>query len=339
MPGRRSSGRINSQASLLSPNAAIRRIRRSEGGAARGAMTASDYLARFSRRPVGELCRNGDALAEALLAFHRRFQPDLLVLFSDVYIEAEALGLKLEFSDVENPTPLQTVAPTNLRPREVISAGRTPELLRAADRLRRELGGDFPILYSLKDPFSLAALTVGTDLFLQMLVTDPGAVDDIIAITTACQKEYIRTAALQGFIPFIGAPMASGSMIGPRWFRRFAASGLEALFNVAVDAGQPRSLHLCGEIAALEAELRSLNLDLISFEDWAPGLFTGGGTTPMGWVPTPLLRSNAPLEPLRAAISDCLAGMPDGGILCSACDLPPDAGEAQIDLLLADDSD
>ena len=55
---------------------------------------------------------------------------------------------------------------------------------------------------------------------------------------------------------------------------------------------------------------------------------------PMGWVPTELFQPEAPFNALESAIQHCLAELPEPGILCTACDLPPDSTIPRIERLM-----
>jgi len=57
------------------------------------------YCARLTQSSVREILTDARKSAEAHLAFHDRFHPDSLVVYNDIYLEAEAVGSELEFPE------------------------------------------------------------------------------------------------------------------------------------------------------------------------------------------------------------------------------------------------
>lgn len=57
------------------------------------------YCSHLTRYSVREILTDARKSAEAHLAFHERFRPDSLIVYNDIYLEAEAVGCELEFPD------------------------------------------------------------------------------------------------------------------------------------------------------------------------------------------------------------------------------------------------
>jgi uroporphyrinogen-III decarboxylase len=295
-------------------------------------MIAADHLAFLLGTPLGEVCRNGKMLADGFLRAQRMYHSDFIIIFADVSVEAEALGVTLEYFADQNPQPVKPLEIHQLEVVDPSSRGRLPELFEAARICRKEMGDQFTLFFSLKDPFSLAALTLGAENFLGKLITDNAFAEEALEICFASQKKLIRAVLAERYIPFIGAPIASGGLIGEENFRRFALPRLKALLDEAESGGSFRCLHLCGEIGMLTDCLADLRLHLLSFEDWHRRMWDRmSETVPMGFVPTDLFLSGD-VGSVRAVTQNCLRVMSKPCVLSTGCDLP---ARAKPDLVIA----
>ena len=157
------------------------------------------------------------------------------------------------------------------------------------------------------------------------LLNAPEVVNRLLDVCCKNQLRLVEAICSRGFIPLVGAPIASGSLIGPRWFREFAQPCLETLYSRIRELGSFCCLHICGEVSPLVEQLPQLNLDLLSFEEWcAPMWKKMPDTIPMGYVPTDLFARGSEAE-VRNATRACLANLPRPCILSTACDLPANA--------------
>ena len=57
------------------------------------------YCSRIAGYTVKEILRDARKSAEAHLAFYNRFQPDSVIVYNDIYLEAEAVGCEMEFPE------------------------------------------------------------------------------------------------------------------------------------------------------------------------------------------------------------------------------------------------
>ena len=285
-------------------------------------MIAADHLARLLGQPLDRVCQNGALLAEGLLNARSYYNSDFIIVFSDIAVEAEALGVLLEFSENRNPHVVSTVDPNDVKVIDMPGAGRIPELFRAARICRHELDKGIPIFSSIKDPFSLAALLMGSEDFLRSLLEAPEVARKLIETCCENQLRLVDAICSEGFIPMIGAPIASGSLIGATWFRNFAQQFLAKLFSRVKANGSFCCMHICGEVGLLEAPLSELNPDILSFEEWIPSMWENlPNTIPMGYVPTDLFVKGTE-ESVQTASLECLTNLPRPFILSTACDIP-----------------
>src|SRR5512143_2586355 len=109
-----------------------------------------------------ELCRRPDLAAEVSIEPVTRFGVDAAIVFSDILVPLQAMGLELEFEDTGGrklPKPLRTAAAVealhDFDPRE-----RTPWILATIDRLAAALPGETPVIGFSGAPLTLAAYAV-----------------------------------------------------------------------------------------------------------------------------------------------------------------------------------
>jgi len=300
----------------------------------KGPMIAADHLANLMGKRVIDVCRDGEILAEGILKSQRLYGSDFVIVFADVSVEAEALGLKLQYYDHANPSSVQHLKPGDIHPVDITTSGRVPEILLAAGRCRKNLGPHFPIFYSMKDPFSLAGLVIGPEIFLEMLISQPDDAIELIQICTLMQKQLLVKAIEESYIPLIGAPLASGSLIGQNYFSKFVKPFLLELYAEVDRMNSARCLHLCGRTDQLTDEILGLKLDLFSFEYFDPEYWARNDhTIAMGFVPTEhFLDRNS--NKLAASIRSCQAVLPEPYVLSSACDLPAKADPELVKVMM-----
>ena len=236
---------------------------------AAGPMLASDHLAHLMNLPLSDICRSGRLLAEGLLKAADLYGTDFTIVFSDVSVETEAMGVEMQFFPDGNPQPVKHLPLSAIKPVKLPGKGRLPELFNAAEIIRREKGEDYTIFFSTKDALSLAAMTLGTEEFLMSLALEPEQAAEALEICCEALESLVREICREGYIPMIGAPIASGDLIGGKYFSRFAAPWLGRLFEIAREEGSFACTHICGSVGNLLEPLSHIQPDVLSMEDYA----------------------------------------------------------------------
>lgn len=298
-------------------------------------MVVADHAARLAGVKVGRAARDPAVLAEVLAAARARYRYDLVLVFADTVVEAEAMGAMVELPEDDNAFFVCASDPARAADPE--RDGRMPVILEAVRRLREELDDSIPVLGSLKGPFSLASFLAGIEDLLGAVITDPDRALRFLDLALDNQVRFAAAICRAGGIPFVGDPVASGSLIGPDIFRRFAAPYLRRLVDSVHALGFPCGLHVCGRTMDLLPDLVATGADILSIEEpdlAAARARVGPGAVLMGSVPTELVRSGNP-DAVRVAAAGCLAAAGPRFILSTACDVSADSPPENVAAVVA----
>jgi uroporphyrinogen decarboxylase len=122
----------------------------------------SEYRALRERYSLLELCRTPDLATEVTLQPIRRIDVDAAILFSDLLLPLEPLGIKFDFVRGEGPAienPIQDESDIDrLRPFEPREA--LAHVLAAIRLIKRELSGRVPLIGFAGAPFTLASYAI-----------------------------------------------------------------------------------------------------------------------------------------------------------------------------------
>jgi uroporphyrinogen decarboxylase len=209
---------------------------------------AGRYLPEYRalRRQVDflTLCKTPDLAVEASLQPLRRFALDASIVFSDILLPLEALGVRMTFAPGPKlAEPLRSraqVAALALRP----AAETVPYVAEAVRLLRRELDGRTPVLGFCGAPFTLAAYLVqgkgkeGFGAVKAMLYREPATIEHLLERLAAAMTDYLRlqiaagAQAVQIFDSWAG-------LLAPDVYERFALRWVRTIVEGVGDLGAP----------------------------------------------------------------------------------------------------
>ncbi len=218
-----------------------------------------------------EVCHDPDLACEVTMQPLRRFDLDAAILFSDIMIPVEAMGVKVDF----RPGP---VIESPIRTAADVQGLRIPDpadeldfVCEAVRRIRTALDGRAPLIGFSGAPFTLACYMVdgsGSKTFGQtrgLMQSAPATFDRLLAKLTETTSAYLRAQveagaqAVQVFDSWVG-------LLGPRQFRERIAPHLERLFDDLRSTGVPLIYFAFGG-ATLLPEVRRLAPDVAGI-DW-----------------------------------------------------------------------
>jgi uroporphyrinogen decarboxylase len=238
-----------------------------------------EYRAIRSRLGFLELCRNADAAAEVTVQPVERLGVDAAILFADILLIAEPLGVGLEFARGEGPVihrPVRAEADVaRLKPVDVDSdVGFVFETVR---RVRRALPAHIPLIGFAGAPFTVASYLVeggpsrdylGTK---RLMHEEPAAWHRLLQILVEATARYLNgqlaagAQAVQIFDSWVG-------VLAPDDYRAFAMPHSRALIR-ALTPGAP-VIHFGTGTAGLLPLMREAGGDVIGL-DWRVDLDAG----------------------------------------------------------------
>ena len=239
----------------------------------------AEYRAIRARSSFLELCKNPEAAAEVTLQPVDKLGVDAAILFADILLIVEPLGVGLTFGAGEGPSitrPVRGEADVaRLGPVDVDSA--LGFVFDTVGRVRKALAGRVPLIGFAGAPFTVASYMVegGASrdyLHVKRLMYDTPAVwaklmDVLVDATARYLNGQIAAGAeaVQVFDSWVGA-------LAPTDYRAFVLPHMKALF-AKLTPGTP-TIHFGTGTAALLPLLRAAGGDVIGL-DWRVELAAG----------------------------------------------------------------
>jgi uroporphyrinogen decarboxylase len=274
----------------------------------------AEYRALRERYSLLEICRTPDLATEVTLQPVRRIEVDAAILFSDLLLPLEPMGIPFDFVRGEGPSieqPLRSEADLErvrrFDPRESLGY-----VLDAVRQIKRELGDKVPLIGFAGAPFTLASYAIEgghSSNFAHtkaLMYGAPKAWHAFCALIADIVGEYLLAQidagvdAVQVFDSWVGALNAAD-------YREFILPHSRAIFERV--NGRVPTIHFGVGTGAILGEIRTAGGDVIG-ADWRIHLDEawariGSDRAIQGNLdPTLLL---APLERLFAATDDVLA--------------------------------
>jgi len=304
-----------------------------------------NHAARISGVKVSEYNRDGRVMAECHIRAYRRYGHDLITIFSDTAITAEAMGSELHYPEDDVPR-LERPAVTDAADlsrlvRATPADGRLPVYLEAIRTAASAVGDEVPVACCFMAPFSVAAMLRGVDMLARDLYRNKPLAHHLLSLSLEVCKDFADAIIDAGGIPIVGDPVATGSILGERQFREFVLPYLQELHAHIARRGVPPLLHICGQtIRILDAMIESgaalLSLDDISMAEARDR--AGDKVALMGNVrPAQTLLRGSPEDVLAEVRSLCSIGREckSGFILGSGCEVPIGTPPENLEAMLA----
>ena len=184
------------------------------------------YCSRLTRYSVREILTDARKSAEAHLAFHDRFMPDSLIVYNDIYLEAEAVGCELEFPEngISHPKCALLGDKTKLARLKVPDPrkdGRIPYFIEVCQRVSAQIRRSTALGLGHSGPWNIAMHLRGAEALLMDTATDPSFIHELMKFTTEVVRAVGDALIEVGFSPSLGEAAASCSLISPRIYQEF----------------------------------------------------------------------------------------------------------------------
>jgi uroporphyrinogen decarboxylase len=242
---------------------------------------AGRYLPQYraTRERAGNflaLCKNPELAAEVTLQPVEILGVDAAILFSDILIPVEAMGVPLAFPEGEGPRLEAVKGPPDLKRLHVPDpAAEVPFVLETIRTLRERLPPGVPLIGFSGAPFTLATYAVegGTSRtfrrVLSWMYEDPASFRDFLDLLADTVTAYLQAQAQAGAQALQIFDTWAG-VLSRRLYREMALPVTQRIVKALAPLGVPVILYVNGCAPFLE-EMAATGVDGISV-DWRVSL-------------------------------------------------------------------
>ncbi|HEU4596810.1 MAG TPA: uroporphyrinogen decarboxylase [Pyrinomonadaceae bacterium] len=231
-----------------------------------------EYREVRERHTFLEMCKKPEVAAEVTVYAAHRLKVDAAIIFADILLITEPLGLELEFAKGEGPVihnPVRDARDVG-RLRELEDAAALDYVYEAIRLTRRELRPDVPLIGFAGAPFTVASYIIeggGSKNYLhtkRLMYTDAGAWHALLSLISRALSAYLNAQvaagaqAVQLFDSWVGA-------LSPDDYREFVLPHTRSVIERITPAVPV--LHFGTGTAALLELMREAGGDVIGL-DW-----------------------------------------------------------------------
>lgn len=298
------------------------------------------YVAKLAGVTMLEFYTDAEKHAKSHVRAYEVFHPDTITLADDVYLEAQALGAKVEFPE-DSTSHLATYV---LEDKAKLGKLSIPEpnkdnrlgyYLEACERAISEIK-DSSVSAGASGPWTLAADLRGLERLIFDTVDDPNFVHELMKLTTELVKLWGTKIREVGVGIGMGEASASCSVISPKIYRTFVKPYHREVAEYFKQRKVYIGLHICGYIDPIMEDIMDTGIGMISID--SPSSLgrlvelAQGRAVIMGNVPTALFAEGTKQQ-MEAAVKDCVDTAAKGSkyILCSGCDIPLNSRKEIVD--------
>ena len=299
------------------------------------------YCSRLTQYSVREILTDARKSAAAHLAFHDRFKPDSLIVYNDIYLEAEAIGCELEFPEngISHPKTLlldNKSVLARLKVPDPKKDGRIPYFIEVCERVSTHVRKAAALGLGHSGPWNIAMHLRGTESLLLDTFSDPAFVHELMKFSTEVVRTMGDALIEAGFSPSLREASASCSLISPQIYHEFIKPYHKELCSYFRSKKRFMSLHICGKIDPIMEDILETGIYLLSLDAGSSlqklTQLANRKLVIMGNVPTTHFSSGTRKE-MEASIRQCIetAAAESGYILASGCEIPFDSTEDRIE--------
>ncbi|PKL58530.1 MAG: hypothetical protein CVV34_01810, partial [Methanomicrobiales archaeon HGW-Methanomicrobiales-5] len=213
----------------------------------------------------------------------------------------------------------------------------------AASIVQQKIGDEYLVSATAWGPFSLAAQMYGVEKMMQDMFKKGDLVNSVIEIAADIVYYFYEPMIKAGSIQAtaIADATASGDLISPRMFKKFAVPWLKSFHDRIEALGCGRFLHICGDTtksldfmpdSGAQCIALDMKVDLaVAKEKIGDRMCIGGNTPPV------FVLNNGTAEDCRKSALECIgkAAANGGYVLLPGCDIPPSVTVENIDAYLS----
>jgi uroporphyrinogen decarboxylase len=232
-----------------------------------------EYRAIREKVSFVELCKNPELSAEVTLLPVTQLGVDAAILFADILLVLEPLGIGFEFSKNDGPVikrPVRTSADIDAVVEDIQAKDSLGYVMSTIKNVRKALPKDVPLIGFAGAPFTLASYAIegggsrDYQLTKKLMFTDEGGWNALMHKLTTATIDYLNAQVVAGaqclqvFDSWIGC-------LGPADYVRYVQPHMKRLFS-SLDKSVPH-IHFGTGTATLLTHQRDAGGDVIGL-DW-----------------------------------------------------------------------
>ena len=298
------------------------------------------YVAKLAGITMLEFYTDAEKHAKSHVRACEVFHPDTITLTDDVYLEAQALGAKVEFPEDSTSHLASYVLEdkaklAKLSIPEPNKDNRLSYYLEACERAISEIK-DSSVGGGATGPWTLAADLRGLERLIFDTADDPNFVHELMKFTTELVKVWGAKIREVGVGIGMGEASASCSVISPKIYRTFVKPYHCEVAEYFKQRKVHIGLHICGYIDPIMEDILDTGIGMISIDSLSSlgrlVELAQGRAVIMGNVPTALFAEGTKQQ-MEAAVKECVDTAAKGSkyILCSGCDIPLNSRKEIVD--------
>jgi len=211
----------------------------------------------------------GEVMAKQALAAYTVLGFDAVrVPFCQTF-EAEALGCKIKsgkekgIPGIDHPPPYK-LDDTPEFPKDFLSRGRIPELLKAVKILKKELGDEVPVVAGIIGSFTIAGALLETTTLLRATFKKPEKMRPFLEVAEKAGSELAKALIDAGADIISCEDMtASPDLIAPSTYRDYEMEYQTRQFE---KISVPKILHICGNVDPIVEYMGKTGAEILSLE-------------------------------------------------------------------------
>ena len=214
----------------------------------------------------------GEVMAKQALAAYSVLGFDAVRVPYCQTFEAVALGCKRKlgkvrelegFPGIEHPPPYK-LDDTPEFPDDFLSRGYIPQLLKAVEILKKEVGDEVPIVAGIIGPFTIAGSLLDSVPLLKATFKTPDKIPPFLEVAEKAGTTLAKALVEAGADIISCEDMtASPELIAPKTYREFELKYQRRQFE-AIPV--PKILHICGNVDAIVEWMGQTGADILSLE-------------------------------------------------------------------------
>jgi len=231
-----------------------------------------EYRSLRAKHSILDLCKTPELAAQVTLQPIDRFPLDAAIIFADILLPLEAMGLSLEFADGEGPVIHNPIIDRGSVERlKVIDGDELSYVAEAVSLTRQALGGRVPLIGFAGAPFTLASYAIeggGSRNYVltkQLMYREPDVwhklMDKLARVVTGYLRRQIRAGAqaIQLFDSWVGC-------LAPGDYEEYVLPHVQVIFEGLKREGVPLIYFGTGTSAILR-QMRRAGGDVMGI-DW-----------------------------------------------------------------------